>query len=357
MKLASIEKIINIREIPDSQNIEVAQVLGWKVVVKKDEFKIGDLCCYIQIDTIVPDKPEFEFLKPCKFRVRTIKLRGQISQGLIIPIDSNWKNKFYTGDDVTDVIGVLKYSKDIDIVEPKPKMPKIWWKKWVYMFKYNVVLKLFPGLKKVNRTKFPTNLIPITDEERIQNIPQILEEYKGKMFVVSEKLDGSSITIIHEKSRLGQSKFRICSRRFELFNTSNEWYKVFMDTCFKNHILNLVDRFKTNDIIVQGEYIGKPQGNRYKLSSNEIRLFNIFVNGVRLDQDTFYNTTIGLTIPACPLLDVCSMNYDLPTILKHAEGKSLLYPIEREGVVWRCIENPTISFKVISNKFLLKNNE
>jgi RNA ligase (TIGR02306 family) len=86
-KLASIQKIVDIRPIDGADKIEVAQVLGWEVVVaKKDEFKVGDLVIYIEIDSIVPDKSEFDFLRDRKFRVRTIKLRKQVSQGLILPL-------------------------------------------------------------------------------------------------------------------------------------------------------------------------------------------------------------------------------------------------------------------------------
>ena len=92
MHLASIQKIINLESIPNADSIEKATILGWEVVVKKGEFNIGDKVCYIQIDTVVPPDPYFEFLKDRKYRVRTIKLRGQISQGLIIPAPiGKWK--------------------------------------------------------------------------------------------------------------------------------------------------------------------------------------------------------------------------------------------------------------------------
>lgn len=352
MKLASAEKILSLEPIVGSDFIEKATVLGWEVVVKKNEFKVGDLVCYIQIDTVVPPKEEFEFLRERHFRVRTIKLRKQISQGLIVPLPAG---NFKEGDDLTELLGIKKFSKDVE-VEEKPRMPKKWYKKWVFLFKYKILVRVFPNLKKVNRKSFPTNLVPITDEERIQNIPHVLQQYKGKMFVVSEKLDGSSITIIHEKKR-GKSKFRICSRRFELFNTKNEWHNVFIETGFDKHIKSLVNYFDTNNIIVQGEYIGKPQGNKYNLRANQIRLFNIFVNGTRINQRDFYEACEQLEIPCCPLVSVIPLDHTLESILKESEGKSKLHNVEREGLVWRCVDHPTVSFKAISNKFLLANNE
>jgi hypothetical protein len=353
MKLASVERITSLTPIEGADSIVTAQLLGWNIVVKKDEFQVGQLVSYIQIDTVTPEKEEFEFLRPRNFRVRSIKLRGQISQGLIVPLsEGKWKE----GDDLTEVLGIKKYSKDKEVSESRPKMPKVWYKKLWYKLKYNVLVKLFPWAKVVNRNGFPKDVVSITDEERIQNIPRVLDTYKGKMFVAAEKLDGSSITIIHEK-KWNKSKYRLCSRRFELFNTDNEWYRVFVDTNFKQYIDLLAKHFNTNNVVVQGEYIGKPQGNKYRLTQNEIRLFNIQINGKRLTQDTFYQICTQYNIPCCPLLGQFELNHTLPELLKYAEGKSKLNSsTEREGVVLRCVED-NLSFKVISNKFLLKNDE
>lgn len=353
--LASIQVITDIKEISGADNIVVAFVLGWQVVVKKNEFNIGDKVCYIQIDTVVPDLPEYQFLKERKFRVRTIKLRKQISQGLIVPLP---KGKWKEGDDVTDILGVKKYEKPDNNPEryEKPKMPKTWYKKWIYLFKYNFLYKTFPKLRRLSRSPFPTNLVPITDEERIQNIPQILEKYKGKLFIVSYKLDGSSITIIHSKV-FGKSKFRICSRRFELHDKKNDWYRVFTETDFKNEVLKLVKHFKTDDIIVQGEAIGKFNGNHHNLQKEQIRLFNIYVEGKRLNQQEFIKTCLANNIPHCPMYKEIILNHTLPEILKLSEISDVLCPnVNAEGLVWRCIDDD-LSFKVINNKYLLKDEK
>lgn len=353
-KLATVEKVIDIGPIEEADFIQKATVLGWELVIKKDEFKVGDLAGYIQIDTVVPETEQFEFLRERKFRVRTIKLRKQVSQGLLVPLPPGEWNE---GDDITEILGVKKYSKDQEIIEDRPPIPKVWYRRLWYKIKFKYLVRIFPGLKTFNRASFPTKLVPITDEERIQNMPQVLEQYRGKRIVISEKLDGSSITIIHEKKGFRKAKYRICSRRFELFNTKNEWHNVFISTGFSFHISQLVEEFQTNDIIVQGEYIGKPQGNKYRLSANEIRLFNIYVKGKRLKQDQFYEVCEKYNIPCCPKLEVREMDFTLPGILQYAEGKSVLHKaVEREGIVVRCLD-ADLSFKVISNKFLLKNEE
>ncbi len=357
MNLASIQKIIDIQPIEGADMIVKATVLGWDVVIKKDEFKVGDLVVYIQIDTIVPETEQFEFLRERKFRVRTIKLRKQISQGLIIPVDKFMKG-LKEGDDVTTLVGVKKFEKVDNNPErfEKPRMPKVWYKKWVYLFKYNFLYKAFPSLRKKQRSTFPTHLVSITDEERIQNIPQILKSYNGKNFVVSYKLDGSSITIIHSKV-MGKSKFRICSRRFELHDKKNDWYRVFEQTDFKYEILKLVNHFGTPDIIVQGEAIGKFNGNHHNLPSEKIMLFNIYVKGKRLNQKEFLDACIKMNIPHCPKYKETVLNHTLEEIIKESEIKDLLNPnVDVEGLVWRCVED-NMSFKVINNKYLLKTNQ
>lgn len=353
--LASVQVITDIQPIDGADNIVLAFVLGWQVVVKKNEFNIGDKVCYIQIDTVVPELPEYEFLRERKFRVRTIKLRQKISQGLIIPLP---KGKWNEGDDITDVLGVKKYEKPDNNPEryEKPRMPKKWYKKWIYLFKYNFLYKTFPKLQRLSRSPFPRHLISITDEERIQNFPQVLTQYAGKTFIVSYKLDGSSITIIHSKV-LGKSKFRICSRRFELHDKKNDWHRTFNNTDFKFEVLKLVNHFKTNDIIVQGEAIGKFNGNHHNLPTEQIRLFNICVNGKRLNQKEFIEVCLKNNIPHCPMYKEIVLNHTLPEILKVSEIKDLINPnVDAEGLVWRCVED-NMSFKVINNNFLLKNNE
>lgn len=350
MNLASVQKIVDIQPIEDADAIEKVQVLGWWVVTKKGEYKVGDLCSYIQIDTIVPEKEEFEFLRKVNFRVKTIRLRKQISQGLIVPLPpGKWKE----GDDLTEILEIKKYSKVVEVEEKPEKAPKIWWRKYLWLLKTRVLYKIFPSLKpKPSKLPFPSALIGKTDEERIQNITKVLSTHKGKRFILSEKLDGSSITILHDGG-----KFRICSRNYEMNNIENEWSKVFSETGFSEHILKLVEHFKTDKVYVQGEYIGKPQGNPYELKTNEIRLFNIIIDGKRLNQKEFFEVARKYTIPVCPFVSEIILDHTLDELLKMAEDKSILNArTDREGLVFRCVED-NLSFKVISNKFLLKKGE
>lgn len=353
-KLASVQRILELNPIPGADKIETATVLGWQVIVKKGEYKVGDLCAYIQIDTVVPADPEYEFMRQRDFRVRTIKLRGQLSQGLIVPLP---QGKWNEDDDLTEAMKIKKYSKDKERT-PRinlPKKPKKWYRAlwWVILYKY--FFKWFPQYIPVSTLGFPTDLVGKTDEERIQNMPRALETYKGKKFIVTEKLNGSSITLLYSKKH--RNNVRVCSRNFELVKPDDNFHPVVESTKFWEHLQKLVDYYKTNDIIVQGEYIGKPQANYHKIGKNEIRLFNIIVKGKRLLPEEMKKVVGELDIPHCPYIAELPLNFTLPEILAFAESKSALNPeVEREGLVFRCVDDG-MSFKVISNKYLLDNGE
>ena len=197
-KLAHIEIIESLTPIEGADKIEVAQVLGWQCVVKKGEFKVGEKIIYIEVDSVVPEKPEFEFLRDRKFRVRTIKLRGQVSQGLVIPVPNDWKiysdNRMQIGGDVTELLGITKYlspseMSEIQKQEEKIKLEKNKLKK--FMMRYSWFRKLFLSRKQSKGWPY---WVAKTDEERIQNIPQVLEQFKDCEVYVTEKIDYQSVT-------------------------------------------------------------------------------------------------------------------------------------------------------------------
>ncbi|MFN0201713.1 MAG: RNA ligase (ATP), partial [Bacteroidia bacterium] len=164
-KLASIQKIIQLEAIPEADAILKATVLGWQLVVKKGEFQVGDDCVYCEIDSLMPDRPEFEFLKPRGMRIRTVRLRGQISQGICFPLSILPENTpIEEGLDVTEMLGITKY---------EPPIPAQL---------AGTVKGLFPSF------------IPKTDETRVQVLQEVLDEYKDETCYITEKLDGSSVT-------------------------------------------------------------------------------------------------------------------------------------------------------------------
>lgn len=368
MKLASCERVVEVGPILGADAIERVRVLGWDVVCKKGEFKVGDLVVYIQIDTVCPPTEQFEFLAKRDFRVRTIKLRGQISQGLIVPINPPFDGAdchFIEGEDITERLGIKKYSKpefrENKNYEPV-KVPKSTLGKLFHKFKYKYLYKLFPTLKPNYRLRrdFPTELVSKTDEERVQNIAnKVFSQYIGKLFVGSEKADGSSITLIYSRKKVKNgTNVRVCSRNMELLTKDNEYFETMLTNKWPDIMKRLIKAFQTDNVIVQGEMIGKPCGNKYKLEKNDIRAFNIIVDGKRISQDRFYDVCLNYSVPSVPMVFNNIFRFEnLEQLLQFAEGKSYFNKdVEREGVVFRCIED-NFSFKVISNKFLLKNEE
>ena len=331
-KLASIRKISDIQIIPGADMIELAIVDGWKVVVAKNvEHKVGDMVVYCEIDSFLPIKEEFEFLRKSSykkmsdgtegFRLRSVKLRGVVSQGLILPLkDLQLSNKdlLEVGMDVTNLLGISKYEPPI----PAELSGK--------------VKGLFPSFLRK------------TDEERIQNLSDEYENLKQHKFYVTEKLDGSSATFYSKDGVFG-----VCSRNLELLETEgNTFWKVARE-------LKLEEWLTSQDVnySIQGELIGESiQGNPYKIKGQTVGFFNAFNIDTQeyLGLEEFEKLISSMGIKSVPILD---REFTLPDtideLLTYADEKSVLNSnFDREGVVIRSLDRK-ISFKVISNKFLL----
>jgi RNA ligase len=364
-KLASIQKIVNIEPIPDADAIEKATVLGWEVVIaKKDNLKINDLVCYIEVDSIVPPKPEFEFLKERKYRIRTIKLRKQISQGLILPLNILPSKKYNEGDDVTDIIGVKKYDPQADAEEKLAKEVANRTNNRIkkFMMQYPWYRRLFLKPKKGGWPKF----ISKTDEDRIQLFPDICNKEANTIFGVTEKIDGQSGTWFLLKKekynflgfKFGNSfEFGVCSRNLHLpkENDSSYW-------CIarKYNIRKVLERLIGDNqfVAIQGEIIGPGiQANKYKVSEYEMYAFNLIFPDKKIDTKTAAFILEEWGIKFVPVLD---NNFKLkPSIhenVDYAKGKSILVDGLREGVVCRNYEK-NLSFKIVNPEFLLKYEE
>lgn len=347
-KLATIQRILSLNPIPDADVIEVAQILGWKVVVKKGEFNVGDLVVYCEIDSLMPERPEFEFLRNSKFRVRTIKLRGQISQGICFPLDTLSINTQWHIEELekTRLISALRDQSDSPIgfdVSEELGLEK---------YEEPIPAELAGNAKG----SFPTFMI-ITDEDRIQILPHIPLEYGGQSFVATEKLDGGSGSFYWKNGEFG-----VCGRNWEYYESPTNSFWKFARHNFLEEKLGELGR----NLGLQGEIIGEGiQKNKYKLRGQTVRFFRMF----DIDKYEFipYEEMIDIIVnqfklETVPILD---WNYILPStvdeILDYAQGKSVLNPqTEREGVVFVKHElknQGRLSFKAISNKFLIKNEE
>ena len=353
-KLASIRTIENIRPIEGADKIELASVGGWNVVVAKDVgHKVGDWVVYCEIDSFLPIREEFEFLRKSSykkmgnqegFRLKTIKLRGQVSQGLILPFSIlPLGDAFHEGQDVTEILGIVKYD---------PPIPA--------------------QLAGQAKGYFPS-FIRKTDEERVQNLSQEYEVWKlqsAHQFYVTEKLDGSSATFY-----VKDGEFGVCSRNLELADPGefvpgmvmcddgierpkqeNTFWKVAREMKIQEKLLSL-----GKNICIQGELIGEGiQKNPYKIKGHTVRFYNAFDidKQERMHFRDFMELLGKLEYEPVPILSTEFMLPDtIENLLLYAEGKSWLNKdTEREGVVIRSMDT-SISFKAISNKFLLKNEE
>ena len=329
-KLASIRRIDSIDPIVDADAIEVATVGGWKIVVKKGEFAVGDLAVYLEIDSWVPtelapflskgkEPREFEGIKG--ERLRTIKLRGQLSQGLLLPLNKD-TIEWNEGDDVTEYLGIVKWERPMNA-----------------------------QLAGMARGNFPSQ-IPKTDQERVQNlVGEIRAAFDIKSeFEITEKLEGSSMTVY-----LIDGVFGVCSRNLDLKETEGN---AFWATARELDIEGKMREIPDGDWAIQGELIGPGiQGNIYNLSKPEFHVFDVYNIKTGEYLKPVYRRELiqrmGLT--HVPVLNTgkCLKNGDVATVLSWAEGSSELNPNqEREGIVFKQV-NGGMTFKAISNRYLL----
>ena len=336
-KMASVRRIEDILPIPDADAIEVAVVGGWKVVVKKGEFTPGQLAVYFEIDSWVPTglaaflskgQPPREYNGVAGERLRTIKLRGQVSQGLLLSRDVAlpMTNSFQEDDDVTEFLNIQKYEKPMNA-----------------------------QLAGMARGNFPT-LLRKTDQERIQNLKREFNSFREFTWEITEKLDGSSMTVYRIAGQFG-----VCSRNLDLTETEGN---AFWAMARKLNIEEQLVDAGIDDIAIQGELIGPGiQGNPYKLSAPEFYVFDIYSVEIQgyVDADCRTEMVDLMELRHTPILmknGIVGADDTIDSILLSAEGKSVLnIQTEREGLVFKCIEKPELSFKAISNKFLLKNGD
>jgi RNA ligase (TIGR02306 family) len=351
-KLASIQTVNAVEPIPNADAIEKIRVLGWWVVAKKGEHKPGDKLVYCEIDSLLPERPEFDFLRassfkparedpaggaglPAGFRIKTVKLRGQVSQGIcfplsILPGDAPTDE----GADVTDLLGVLKW---------EPPLPV--------------------GMGGRVKGQFP-GFLPKTDETRVQVLEPVLQRHRGKTFYVTEKLDGTSFTAF-----LRNGEFGICSRNLWMdeADETNVLVRVARSLMVEEKLRALRERLG-HDVAVQAEVIGPGiQKNKYALPAVSLRVFNVLdVDAYRmLDHGAMLEALAEMGLEGVPQLGTVVLSHTVDELVAFSEGTSVLNPqVQREGVVLRPLVEEydedvggRLSFKAINPKFLLKYDE
>lgn len=340
-KLVTVRAVDAIRPIPGADAIECAVVEGWTVVIKKGEFAVGDRCVFFEIDAFLPlDDPRFAFLEKAAItwnaqrgvRLRTMKLRGQISQGLILPLS--------------------QFSEIDALALADPALRQRDWAELLGIGKWEPVIPAC--LSGEVEGVFPS-FIAKTDQERIQNLPEVLASRDGHAFEVTVKLDGSSMTVFHNAGALG-----VCGRNWQLSETAgNSLWRV----ARQDRLLEALAALGRN-LALQGEIIGDGiQGNPEKLRGQEFHVFDVF----DIDRGSYCGMeeraavidalrALGTTVRTVPLLEVITIDRfggSMAEVLAYAEGPSLNPDTTREGLVFKRLDGQ-LSFKAISNRYLLK---
>lgn len=367
-KLVTIRRVKDIKPIEGADRIELVLIDGWQSISQKGNFKIGDLAVYHEIDSwLDTSKPAYGWLAPeakvwegkTGYKLRTKKLKKTLSQGLLLPVGDFPELKGHTteGEDVTELVGVLKWEM------PQP----------VQMNNHD---------RQVREARFPW-FIPKTDEERIQNLPRVLEDHKDHLFEVTEKLDGTSATYFYGGP---DKEFGVCSRNLQLKKYRDNWlYKLWMKfyTWLRpykhpeperlNSYWKLAKKYKLDTVMpglvkqyaFQGEIIGPGiQKNPYKLADQEFYIFNIYdieehkylTPAQRHTLLEELNKTLEVQLKHVPELRYLELSEigDVQAIIDFADGISQINPkVAREGIVFKRCDGYA-SFKAISNKHLLK---
>lgn len=328
--LAQIVKVVAIEPIPKADSIELATVLGWLCVVKKGEFKIGDLAVYISIDAVLdPQNKHFAFLEGK--RLKTKKILGVISQGLLGPL--SWlphekEEEKKEGTNVTALLNVRKYvaPAEMDVYKTDNKT-----------------------------TAFP-NFVPRTDEERIENLSSgSLPRLVGQPVIITRKEDGTSVTFV-----FCRGTFLVCSRNNAIDAKSDAVnHRPYLEMA-KKHDLEVKMAALGKNIAIQGEIVGpKINGGRLKIKENELRVFNGWdIDNARyLPWEEVKEICTKCGIQTVPVIyegefkkewESVSALRDMATRLEYAPN------LPAEGMVVKTNTHPRVSFKVISPTYLLR---
>lgn len=344
-KLASIQRIWNIEPIEGADKIELAHVLGWQCVVNKGQFQPMDIGVYFEIDSFLPIREEFEFMRSSSykktdimgegFKLRTMRFRGQISQGLLLPVSQfpEIPASAEVGDDVTELLGVRKW----EIEE-----------------------RATTGGTVIGNLPYD---IPHTDETRVQEDPELISAFAGLEYYISTKMDGSSHSI-----GIDENGFHVTGHNYEYKDDgSSSFYELVKARNYKESVDAIARKENLRTLTIQGELCAPGiQRNRLRLAKPEWYVFTIRENGKRVGLKRMLEICEELGMQHVPIEEIGT---DLPAkyptveaLLERADGD---YPNggRKEGIVIRPTEpvfcpliSASLSMKVVSNKYLLKND-
>ena len=400
-ELAYVVKIDKIEPIPGRDRVECAVVGGWTVMVRKDQFKPGDLGIYFEIDSKVPAKEPFMFLEGKHFKIKTQKyktLNGQFwSQGLlmgaedfngtleqdafgelqiILKINNNYK-VFHEKDFLTKELGVTYADPDDNArkakssVDKYQKMAQRMGKKfskqpyrWLMKRTWGKKLLFFFYGKKKDTKAWPGHIASKTDVERIQNMIWVLQNKNP--FVATEKVDGSSMSVMAEYGKFNKINKYVCSRNVVFENPEQDCYydtNIYFEAYEKYHLGEKIEQMLKDlnlpNIAIQMEVYGDGvQKRNYSMSNGErkIAIFHILSNNVKMPMEKVVELCEKYDLPHVPIID---NNYILPNTIEELQtyvesASSAIDGLEKEGIVFYDKETGTQYFKFVSPSFLMK---
>lgn len=332
--LAKIKLVKDVIKHPNADTLDIITIDGWKCVATTGQFKINDPCIYYEIDSLLPNVPQYSFMEKGNklkksilgdgvvvegWRLKTIRLRGQISQGLALPLsDFPFIHDTEIGIDLTEKLCVYKFEPPL------------------------------PACLGGDAKGYIPGLIPKTDEDRIQGFPEWLERYRGQRFYRTVKLDGSSCTCFKN-----ENEFNVCGRTLNYIENPN------------NSMWRIANQYRLRDKLpngyaIQAECAGEGvQKNRHVLKGQDLYVFYVFDIAkhqyLKIDDMVLFVKDLGMkTVPI--LDDNFILNHTMDEILELANGPCPLNSeVLREGIVYRLYDSTDkITFKTISNEYLLK---
>ena len=345
-KLASIQRIWKIEPIEGADRIELAHVLGWQCVVNKGQFQPMDIGVYFEIDSFLPVRPEFEFMRASSykktdimgegFRLRTMRFRGQISQGLLLPLKQfpEISDDVEVGKDVSELLNVRKW----EIEE-----------------------RATTGGTVIGTLPYD---IPHTDETRVQEEPALIQAFSGIEYYISTKMDGSSHSI-----GIDENGFHVTGHNYEYKDDgSSSFYEFVKARKYQEKVESFARENALCTLTIQGEFCAPGiQKNRLRLSKPEWYVFTVRENGKRVGLKRMIQICEALGMEYVPIeetgMDLPAKYPTVESLLERADGN---YPNggKKEGIVIRPTEpifcpliSASLSMKIVSNKYLLKNEE
>jgi len=397
-QLAYVVIIDEIKPIEGYDRVEYARVGGWWVIVQKGQFKVGDPAIYFEIDSRVPsDRECFAFLEKRNYKIKTLRMCKVISQGLLMHAeDFGWKNAidadghpliydandnsrfwYADGEDrfLTKELGVT-YADDADnkrkansgdkykaMAARRPNIFRKKWARWLMKREWGRKLMFFFFGKKRDKKDGWPSWVQKTDEERVQNMPWILED-KGE-WIVTEKIDGTSTTFTMKRGKFGKNKMYVCSRNVCFDTVDKPCYydtNVYWEMAKKYNIYDvlskLLDRFPNAEwVTIQGETYGDGiQKRNYSLKGHEFAIFNLITSdkGRLGTKEMVYELGNICDVPCVPILNTITFDgLTVEKLLEMADGNSVIDGLPREGFVLRSLDGAR-SFKAVSNNYLLK---